>query len=136
MIITLSRFAYTPQAVFGRLQVNGYECYTLELPWCGNEKAKSCIPEGEYKIVLGRFNRGGYPAYEVLDVPDRKYIKIHIGNTVNDIHGCIAVGKELGVISGKFAVTSSRKAYNEFMAATGGQRQGTILIKSIFETKV
>jgi len=31
------------------------------------------------------YNRGGYPAYEVMGVPERTLIKIHVGNSIDDV---------------------------------------------------
>jgi len=115
MKIELKRFAYTPFGVFGTLYLSEFQCYTVERPWLGNEQKVSCIPEGLYKTRLGYFNRGGYDCYEILDVPDRSLIKIHIGNTMDDVLGCIALGLDLGCIGGKWAVLRSKLAYDNFM---------------------
>jgi hypothetical protein len=114
-VVLLERFAYSPFGVFGRIMLPEYECYTVERPWLANRPRVSCIPEGRYRLRLGTFNRGGYPAYELLEVPGRSLIKIHVGNTVDDVIGCIAIGKSLGYVDRKWAVTGSRKAYREFM---------------------
>ncbi len=128
--VQLERFAYTPFGTFGRLYVPEYQCFTVERPWLNNTLKESCIPEGEYKIVLGAYNRGGYEAYELLDVPERSLIKIHVGNTMDDLLGCIAPGKALGFIERKWAVTSSKKAFKEFMSAMGGSETSTLRIFS------
>ena len=117
--ITLQRFAYTPMGTFGKILFEEFECFTVERPWLNNKARESCIPEGRYPLKLGMYNRGGYPAYEVMGVPDRSLIKIHIGNTMDDIIGCISPGKSLGYIGGKWGVTSSKKAFQEFMIAMG-----------------
>ncbi len=115
--VKLERFAYTPFGTFGRILIPEFECYTVERPWLDNKVRQSCIPEGVYDLELGMYNRGGYPAYEVKDVPNRTLIKIHIGNTIDDIVGCIAPGKSLGFMEKKWAVSSSKKAFTEFMDA-------------------
>jgi hypothetical protein len=115
--IILERFAYTPMGTFGKIMFEEFECFTVERPWLDNKARQSCIPEGHYPLKLGMYNRGGYPAYEVMDVPDRSLIKIHVGNTMDDIVGCIAPGKSLGTIAGKWGVTNSKKALREFMKA-------------------
>ncbi len=115
--IKLERFAYTPHGVFGKILIPEFQCFTVERPWLDNKPRESCIPEGVYPLVLGTYNRGGYPAYEVMNVPNRSLIKIHIGNTIDDVVGCIAPGKALGFLERKWAVTSSSKAFKEFMQA-------------------
>lgn len=118
--VKLERFAYTPHGVFGRIIIPEFECFTVERPWLDNKPRQSCIPEGVYDLKLGVYNRGGYPAYEVMDVPGRSLIKIHVGNTIDDVVGCIAPGKALGFLERKWAVSSSKKAFGEFMAAMDG----------------
>lgn len=115
--VYLERFAYTPEGVFGRLVIPEFICYTVERPWLDNKPQVSCIPEGIYSLKLSRYERGGYPAYEVTNVPNRTMIKIHIGNTMDDVIGCIALGKTLGFTQRKWAVLNSGKAFQEFMAA-------------------
>ena len=127
--VLLERFAYSPVGTFGKIIIPEFECYTVERPWLDNKPRVSCIPEGEYPLVLGEFNRGGYPAYEVMDVPDRSLIKIHIGNTIDDVVGCIAPGKSLGYLEKKWAVSSSKKAFTEFMAVMSGTQETKIVIR-------
>jgi len=127
--VILERFAYSPHGTFGRLIIPEFECFTVERPWLDNKPRESCIPEGEYPLILGRYNRGGYAAYEVKDVPNRSLIKIHIGNTIEDVIGCIAPGKSLGYLEKKWAVSSSRKAFTEFMHAMEETQQSRILIR-------
>ena len=118
--VALERFAYTPYGTFGRLVVGSFQCYTVERPWLNNVVRKSCIPEGIYPIEIGMFNRGGYQAYEIKDVPGRSEIKIHIGNTMHDVVGCIAPGSDLGYLRNKWGVTGSRTAFERFMDAMEG----------------
>ena len=126
--VILERFAYSPFGVFGKLIIPEFECFTFERPWLDNKKRESCIPEGKYTLKLGTFNRGGYEAYEVMNVPDRSLIKIHVGNSIDDVVGCIAPGKALGYLEGKWGVKSSKKAFKEFMEAMNGVEKSTIHI--------
>jgi len=128
MKIELKRFAYTPFGVFGTLYLQQFQCYTVERPWLGNEPRVSCIPEGLYQMRLSHFNRGGYDCYEILDVPDRSLIKIHIGNTMEDVLGCIALGRDLGCLAGKWAVLRSKLAYEDFMRSLLPRHSAEILI--------
>ena len=82
---------YLPSYTFGTLYIDGeYFGYTLEPPWQNNKKNVSCIPSGTYKIIPAKHKN--YVAYEVLDVSERKHIKIHIGNWISDTTGCILLG--------------------------------------------
>lgn len=89
--------------------------FTVELPWIehpdgpGGMQLKSCVPPGEYAIrphhshnfpntyALTNPEIGVW--YQPRDIPKgqkwgRCAVLVHIGNTVKDIRGCIAIGKE------------------------------------------
>jgi len=75
---------------------NGVEiAKTLELPWLNNAKGKSCIPPGVYHVKKQPPKPGR--EYIYFRLPDsethRTGILIHIANDVDDISGCIGVGK-------------------------------------------
>ena len=65
--------------------------YTLERPWKGNERYKSCIPPGQYRLSKYMRSSGKW-SYAVHDVPGRSSILIHVGNDVEDTSGCILPG--------------------------------------------
>lgn len=82
-------------------------CCTLELPWLDNQHEISCIPKGSYRVT--RYNSPSKGEVFLLhDVPGRSMVEIHSGNTVDDIKGCIAVGRTYGRIKDKRAVIYSR----------------------------
>jgi len=69
---------------------------TLELPWNGNQKRVSCIPEGVYEVHKVHSPKFG-KCFMVMDVPDRSGIMIHPGNYASltdrsDTSGCILPG--------------------------------------------
>jgi hypothetical protein len=87
---------------------------TLELPWKDNQKDISCIPAGTYhitKIYSGHFKRN---VFLVNGVPNRDAVEIHVGNTVNDIRGCIVVGMEYNMSD--YAIVSSGMALDKLMS--------------------
>lgn len=64
---------------------------TLELPWKGNKKFISRIPEGIY-IVIKRWSlRHGFH-FKIQDVDYRTWILFHAGNFYKNTKGCILVG--------------------------------------------
>lgn len=85
----------------------------------------------------GTFGKLLLPEFECYTVerpwldnkPGRSLIKIHIGNTMEDVVGCIAVGNALGYIEGKWAVTSRKKAFGQFMQAMQGQQSSELRIE-------
>lgn len=75
-----------------------FECNTLEKPWLNNKTGVSCIPDGKYKVkkwhetdAKAAGKRVDYNHFE-LTVPNRVAILIHVGNRVDQIHGCLLVG--------------------------------------------
>jgi len=136
--VHLTRYGYTPTGTFGELEVDGKTWATVERPWADNKRNISCIPVGTYTIKLGTFYRNtpdpsdDYPVYEVIDVPGRSLIKIHIANTMWDVKGCIGLGKSFGFVKKSWAVIKSKDAYTEFMKAMEGEEKA-LLIVSNFE---
>jgi hypothetical protein len=117
--LIVERFAYTDMGTFGRMSVGGQTLYTVERPWLDNRPNTSCIPEGTYRCTPRRFNRGGYDAVEIQGVPGRSHILFHVGNTMHDVVGCIAVTHKLGQINGVWAGLHSRNAFDLFMEHYG-----------------
>ena len=62
-----------------------HECWTLE-------PSPPIMPIGRYRVRMQwspRFNRA---VPWVLDVPGHTAIEVHVGNSVEDTHGCILIG--------------------------------------------
>lgn len=116
----LERYAYCSDHTEGVLRVGEWDCYTMELPWVGNQAGKSCIPEGLYHAERGVHYATGKPAFLLLDVPDRTLIKIHQANVASELRGCIAPGLTLGVCKGQRAVLKSAGAMMELLERLGG----------------
>lgn len=126
--LCIERFAYTPMGTFGRCYIDGQELFTVERPWLQNERSISCIPEGTYQCAPRRYNKGGYDAIEVQNVPNRSFILIHKGNTMHDLAGCIAITSKLGVSRGLWAGLDSKTAFGILMEHFG-TREFTLEIK-------
>lgn len=83
----------------GRLFIDGvFECWTMEdtdrFMESGGEKiyGKTCIPRGEYEVIVTMSNRFKRRLPLLKDVPGFEGIRIHPGNTAQDTEGCILVG--------------------------------------------
>lgn len=136
--LVLSRFAYSPYGTFGKLPLTpNLYLFTVERPWLRNERNVSCIPIGTYDIILGMFYRNtadtsdDYPVYEVLGVPGRSLVKIHIANTPSDVKGCIGLGTTLGFIKSQWAVAHSRTALKDFMTHMEGVEKTQLVIENL-----
>lgn len=108
----------------GRLEVDGFQCFTLELPWLNNKNDKSCIPAGVYEYQLRYSPSLGYQVIHLIDVDGREWIYVHAGNFTSQILGCILVGDSLKDINsdGVVDVTNSKATFHKLMnviTATG-----------------
>ena len=115
MVLVLNR-TYFPEGTQGVLEWNGtLICYTIELPWLGNQRRISCIPEGEYLLQL-RFSPKFKWHFQLMDVPGRDLILIHPANDAKlELLGCIApVTVHTGIGKG----SASRKALEKLKALT------------------
>ena len=113
MAFVLNR-TYFPEGTQGVLEWNGtIVCYTIELPWLGNQKRISCIPEGEY-VLQKRYSPKFQWHLHLKNVPGRDLILIHPANDAKmELLGCIApVTQHTGIGKG----SSSRKAIEKLKA--------------------
>ena len=90
-MITVSR-AYYLNCTLGRLFTDGFSCYTLELPYLGNEPNVSCTPEGVYDYRIAKSPRLQSDVIWIDGVKGRSSIQIHPGNYTSQILGCCLVG--------------------------------------------
>lgn len=94
----------------------------------------SSIPVGTY--ICKRYHSAKFPdTFEVTGVPGRGSILFHAGNTAEDTHGCILLGRSWGWLYGdKRAVLNSGDTFKEFLALTASVDEFTLTI--IDEAKV
>ena len=121
--ITIKRVASNQDGTFGvMLDANNVPfALTVEPENKNNEPSVSCIPAGVYYAKLRRkeTSRRTYDTWELIDVPGRSNIQIHIGSTEDSSEGCIIVGESFEPYKGKTAgVMQSTHAYNELMEKT------------------
>ncbi|WP_164108672.1 MULTISPECIES: DUF5675 family protein [Sphingobacterium] len=85
-------------------------------------KGSTAIPAGTYKLRLNMYGamnaryKRKFPdmhrgMIEVQDIPNFKYVYIHIGNYFSDTEGCLLVGEYFKLCDGDYAVYDSTKAY-------------------------
>ena len=90
-------------------------CNTIELPWKGNFRRISCIPEGRYALTKRYSLRFGWHLL-VNNVANRSYILIHAFNdALKESKGCIAPVSQL---TGEGKGTFSRAALKKLLALT------------------
>ena len=126
MIVKLIRFSSQENSTLGLLYIDGaFQCFTIEDEY-REEKVhgQTRIPEGIYQLGIrdvGGFHeryktkfRGVHKGMiEVLDVPNFKYILIHIGNWADpDTEGCLLLGNSAKQnVTGSGMVIESKIAY-------------------------
>ncbi|MDR6237135.1 DUF5675 family protein [Aureibacter tunicatorum] len=128
MKVILKRVFENSYATYGRLmviedeQLIKFDCATLELPWFRNRRNISCIPVGEYPLRPYVSNAYGI-CLEVAEVPERDLIRIHSANYVNQLRGCIAVGKSYADINkdGITDITFSRQTLRNLLDVLGSE---------------
>ena len=127
--LLLIRDSFSDKAVIGKLYLNSeFYGHTLELPWKDNQKRVSCIPKGVYEVKKRHTQKSKYK-YEhlhILDVPNRGYILMHIGNYPKNSKGCILLGNTRSL---NF-VGESRKAFYNLMYDLGSFGKIELIIKN------
>lgn len=99
-----------------------FACVTLERSVDGDH---ACIPAGVYRIGYA-MHHGAYRCPEVLDVPGRTAIHIHVANCCAQLLGCIAVGEN--VSDDRQAIEHSQAAFGRLMAYLDGVESWTLEI--------
>ena len=125
MRIHVNRFVSDNATTLSTIKANNnFICFGLEDQYRTGQKVlgETRIPEGIYKIKL-RTIGGFHSRYskvfdnmhkgmlELVDVPNFKYVLIHMGNTHEDTAGCLLTGTTADSTNGKMRVNNSKRAY-------------------------
>lgn len=135
LIRTITNSQYTE----GKLYIDGaYFSDTLEDTDRGLEQnmsefeinrrkiyGQTCIPSGEYKVILNMSPRFKKILPRILDVKGFEGILMHAGNTVQDSSGCILLGTK----SSDGVLINSRKAVDALIEKIKDQKDITIIIE-------
>ncbi|MEM1258833.1 MAG: DUF5675 family protein [Bacteroidota bacterium] len=105
---------------------------SLERGWVNNQQNISCIPEGEYPLVLEYSPRFKKELWEIKEVPGRSECKFHSANYWYQLNGCIALGNNRKFMDGDeiMDITSSRPTMKLFHDALNGQREARLTIRN------
>jgi hypothetical protein len=116
--VNIDRKMSTNSCTMGYLSVNNKALfYTLELPWKNNINQISCIPAGSYNGVL-RYDHTDKWRIELIGVPNRGNVQIHVGNYTKQTKGCVLLGENAN--TNACSVSSSKSAYKKFKKAFYG----------------
>lgn len=132
MELRVKRKFFGENYTIGELLIDGeYFCDTLEdtvRPFGKNGEGKiagqTAIPIGTYRVAMTYSQRFKRVLPQVLNVPFFEGIRIHPGNTAEDTHGCILVGKN----SEKGKVLESKATFDRLFTILNNNR-GDLMIK-------
>lgn len=142
----LIRFAYLRTCTLGVIRFRDLELATIERPWIPNPAGpggmlrESCIPDGPYHVQP--WNSPRFPNTYILQnnvlgvymqpnlIPPgqafgRSAILIHVGNYVQDVLGCIAVGMHHA--QDRLAVIDSRIAMDRLREVLGKEDHSLLI---------
>jgi hypothetical protein len=123
MKLVVNRLSDNKVSTIGALYIDGvFQCFTLE-----DEKrltkvmGETRIPDGVYDVVFrkegthhakygARYGEAHYGMLHIINVPNFKWILIHIGNTEKDTDGCLLVGE---IAYASHTIGSSTVAYEK-----------------------
>lgn len=91
---TISKFI-----VYDEMNFELAQGFMMELPDKQNQRRISRIPEGEYDCVK-RYSEKYKDHFHILNVPNRSYILIHVGNYNRNTKGCLLPGRSIKDIDG------------------------------------
>jgi len=113
MKIEVKRIYESPQSIISDVFVDGqWECWGLEPARKDPvNPGHPCVPAGEYKVVFTPSPHLGYVTPELLYVPGRSDIRIHIGNFPQDTLGCLLVGE----MKGQDKIFNSKPAFEKLL---------------------
>lgn len=117
----------------GRMVSNDaqFSCVTCERSVDGEDHV--CIPAGTYQMGYA-MHHGKYRCPEVLNVPGRSAIHIHVANNQGELLGCIAVGE--AVDSDGWSIDNSQHAFDRLMQYLEGVTEWTLEILDPQPTQV
>lgn len=145
MKLTLKRFGSTPHGTFGVIHVDGIPFYTVERPWRNNERMISCVPLGEYELLWRPtttsvpsgfgghtwYLQGGTVSFDEEPGKLRYRCAIHRANIMDDVMGCIGIGKGLGYQSRRWSIINSGKALGDLLNKIGSQDHQLNIINTL-----
>ena len=127
-VIELVRFYLGELRTIGRFTYEYEDYYTIERPWKDNTPFISCIPDGVYTVERRHSVKFGRDMWTVLDVDGRTHILLHIGNTEDDVVGCIGVSSCL--YSTLTGVGRSKDAMERFETTALNEKRLTLIIRT------
>lgn len=107
-----------------------FSSVSLERGWKNNESNVSCIPIGDYEVVLEWSPRFEMDLWEIKGVPNRSECKFHASNYWKQLNGCVAPGQRFAKINkdNYRDVTNSKNTLGAFMASLKPHKKAILRI--------
>lgn len=150
MKLRILRYSSGVNDTLGMLFIDDkFSCYTLEDEYRTKKVyGKTRIPEGSYEIklrktggfhqrYLKKFGSGFHKGMlQIINVPNFKYVLIHIGNKEDDTAGCLLVGNtskqnitDVGFIGQ--STSAYKRIYSQIVKAIENKEKINITYKTI-----
>lgn len=112
-------------------QIFKSEC--LERGWVNNENRISCLPEGDYPIVLEYSDKFEQELWEIKDTGHRAECKVHGMNYWWQSNGCTGLGRERVYMDGDAVmdVNYSWSTVRKFHKVMKGQTEAVLHIRNV-----
>ncbi len=133
MDCALVRTDFRADGIFSELREPSGDLIAITLDHAYPDGLGAWVPklvDGTYVCKRRLSPEFGYELFQIMDVPDCTYIEIHIGNFQSDSKGCVCLGMGLGKMGAQQMLTSSRAAFNKFMALQNGCDEFQLTVKS------
>lgn len=130
MHIDIYRKLQSEVSMMGEIHVDGqYESDCIEPhSYSPIHPGHPCVKAGgPYKVRLSLSPHMHIVTPEVLNVPDREYIRIHPANEAKELLGCTAPGWRYAPVKPDW-VSDSKKAFAELMVLLKTAPEGTVTI--------
>ena len=128
--VRLVRFGEYGGATIGMLGVDGFPQFASLEPPNKYPNKPSCIPPGDYRMVLEYSPKFRRELWEVKHVPGFSEVKIHAGNHLRDTQACPLVGLSVvRLADGPPMLISSQSALERFHALLAGLKSCWLIVR-------
>ena len=129
MNLTLTRYQYGHDGIFGELEGGPFHCYSCERAYpmvdtVNGHNVYAKVPQGSYKCERGfhtLHDGQRFETFEIMGVTGHTGLLFHRGNADTDSQGCVLLGEEIGQYADDtHMLIYSAVAFKAFMALQEG----------------
>ncbi len=110
-----------------------FKSESLERGWVNNQNMISCVPVGDYDLVLEWSPKFKKDLWELKDVPGRSECKFHAANYWMQLNGCIALCSLRKYLDGDAVmdITSSGPTMDWFHKVMGTDTKACLKVRNV-----